>query len=175
MKFKETIIAFVISVIVVVSLEYANNKIKGTDKSITVTSEEERINSAKNVLHDRDDEKDTTISSPDLKMEDVSPNLYYTNLPTYNVDKYFLLAVIEVHKSEHSLFGLSEDGRLDRYEIDRQTKEFLLKSGIHDPESLVLNKKPRKELLRGYIEVYGSEDLTALYNAYYNISGKNLK
>ena len=175
MKFKETIIAFVISVILVVSLEYTNNKIEGTDRSITVTSEEEKINSAKNVLHDLDNKKDTTISTPDLKMEDVSPNLYYYNLPTYNVDKYFLLAVIEVHKSEHSLFGLSEDGRLDRYEIDRQTREFLINSGIHDRVSISLNKQPKKELLKGYIEVYGSEDLTALYNAYYNISGKNLK
>ena len=175
MKFKETIIAFIISVILVVSLEYTNNKIKGTDKSLTVTSEEERINSAKNVLRDQDNEKDTTVYTPDLKIEDISPNLYYTNLPTYNVDKYFLLAVIEVHKIQYSLFGLSEDGRLDRYEIDRQTREFLVKSGIHDRVSIALNKQPKQELLKGYIEVYGSKDLTALYNAYYNISGKNLK
>lgn len=175
MKFKETIIAFIISVILVVSLEYVNNKTKGTDKSVTMTSEEERINYAKNTIHDQDNEKDNTIYTPDLKIEDISPNLYYTNLPTYNVDKYFLLAVIEVHKSEHSLFSLSEYGRLDRYEIDRQTREFLVKSGIHDRVSIALNKQPKKELLKGYIEVYGNEDLTELYNAYYNISGKNLK
>ena len=173
MKFKETIIAFIISVILVVSLEYTNNKIKGTD--ITVTSEEERINAAKDTLRDQDNENDAIHYTTELKLDDISPNLYYTNLPTYNVDKYFLLAVIEVHKIQYSLFGLSEDGRLDRYEIDRQTREFLVKSGIHDRVSITLNKQPKKELLKGYIEVYGSEDLTELYNAYYNISGKNLK
>jgi hypothetical protein len=164
---EKILIALVISLILIQVANYINPK-----KNIV---SEELIEKSKIELTNHDNESDAFMYDPSPDANNRTPNLYYTNLPTYNVDKYFLLAIIEVNRNDTNLFGISSDGELDRYEIDRQTKEFLLKSGIHDPESLVLNKKPRKELLRGYIQVYGSKDLNKLYNAYYGLTGTNLK